>query len=90
MQLQRASEKASVLPNADELMQTIQSEYDLLIQRMSEYYAARKRLMRMKHSSLKRNLESLEVMYKYKELKQSLALQKEKWLQLQSLSFQMA
>ena len=90
MQLQRASEKASVLPNADELLQTIQTEYDLLIQRMSEYYAARKRLMRMKHSSLKRNLESLEVMYKYKELKQSLALQKEKWLQLQSLSLQMA
>ncbi len=90
MQLQRASEKASVLPNADELLHTIQTEYDLLIQRMSEYYAARKRLMRMKHSSLKRNLESLEVMYKYKELKQSLALQKEKWLQLQSLSLQMA
>lgn len=90
MQLQRASEQVSVLPNAEELMHTIEQEYELLMQRMSDYYAAKKRLMKVKHKSLKRTLEGLELTYKYKELKHALAVQKEKWLQLQSLSLQMA
>ena len=52
MQLQRASEQVSVLPNAEELMQTIEQEYELLMQRMSDYYAAKKRLMKVKQKSL--------------------------------------
>jgi stearoyl-CoA desaturase (delta-9 desaturase) len=90
MQLQRANEQVSLLPNADEMMQTIQDEYDLLMQRMSEYYATKKRVMRIKKKTLKRSLEGLELAYKYKELKHAFAVQKEKWLQLQSLSLQMA
>ena len=90
MQLQRASEQVSVLPNAEELMQTIEQEYELLMQRMSDYYAAKKRLMKVKQKSLKRTIEGLELTYKYKELKHALAVQKEKWLQLQSLSLQVA
>ncbi|NDV92582.1 acyl-CoA desaturase [Alteromonas sp. 345S023] len=87
MQLQRASEKASSLPNADEVMSTIHAEYDLLVQKMSDYYATKKRLMRIKQKTLQRSIEGLELTYKYKELKQALALQKEKWMQLQHLSF---
>ena len=90
MQLQRASEQVSVLPNAEELMHTIEQEYELLMQRMSDYYAAKKRLMKVKQKSLKRTIEGLELTYKYKELKHALAVQKEKWLQLQSLSLQVA
>jgi len=90
MQLQRASEQVSVLPNAEEMMKTIQDEYDLLMQRMSEYYATKKRVMRIKKKTLKRSLEGLELAYKYKELKHAFAVQKEKWVQLQSLSLQMA
>ena len=90
MQLQRASEQVSVLPNAEELMHTIEQEYELLMQRMSDYYAAKKRLMKVKQKSLKRSIEGLELTYKYKELKHALAVQKEKWLQLQSLSLQTA
>ncbi|WP_372620826.1 acyl-CoA desaturase [Alteromonas stellipolaris] len=90
MQLQRASEQVSVLPNAEELMQTIEQEYELLMQRMSDYYAAKKRLMKVKQKSLKRTIEGLELTYKYKELKHALAVQKEKWIQLQSLSLQVA
>ena len=47
MQLQRASEKASLLPNAEEVMHTIQAEYDLLMQKMSDYYATKKRLIHL-------------------------------------------
>ncbi len=90
MQLQRASEQVSVLPNAEEMMHTIQKEYDLLIQRMSEYYSTKKRVMRIKQKTLKRSLEGLELTYKYKELKHAFAVQKEKWIQLQTLSLQMA
>ena len=90
MQLQRASEKVSVLPNAEEMMHTIQEEYDLLMQRMSEYYATKKRVMRVKQRTLKRSIEGLELAYKYKELKHAFAVQKEKWTHLQSLSLQMA
>ena len=90
MQLQRASEKVSLLPNAEEMMHTIQEEYDLLMQRMSEYYATKKRVMRVKQRTLKRSIEGLELAYKYKELKHAFAVQKEKWTQLHSLSLQMA
>ncbi|BFT31415.1 fatty acid desaturase [Alteromonas sp. D210916BOD_24] len=90
MQLQRASENVSLLPNAEEMMNAIQQEYDLLMQRMSEYYSTKKRIMRIKHKTLKRSLDGLELVYKYKELKHAFAVQKEKWLHLQSLSLQMA
>ena len=90
MQLQRASEKVSLLPNAEEMMHTIQEEYDLLMQRMSDYYATKKRVMRVKQRTLKRSIEGLELAYKYKELKHAFVVQKEKWTQLQSLSLQMA
>jgi stearoyl-CoA desaturase (delta-9 desaturase) len=60
------------------------------MQRMSDYYSTKKRIMRVKQKSFQRTLEGLELTYKYKELKHSFAVQKEKWLQLQTLSLQMA
>jgi stearoyl-CoA desaturase (delta-9 desaturase) len=87
MQLKRAQAKVSSLHNADEIMLRIQSEYELLAQRMTEYYAAKKRLMNMKKHNLKRSYEKLEIHYQYKELKQLLALQKQKWLQLNQFDF---
>jgi len=47
-------------------------------------------VMRVKQRTLKRSIEGLELAYKYKELKNAFAVQKEKWTHLQSLSFQMA
>ena len=82
MQLKLAQEKVSKLANADEILAKVQVEYELLAQRMTDYYAAKKQLMAIKKQSLKRSYENLEVHYKYKELKQSLAIQKQKWLHL--------
>lgn len=87
MQLKLAQEKVSKLANADEILAKVQFEYELLAQRMTEYYAAKKQLMAIKKQSLKRSYENLEMHYKYKELKQSLALQKQKWLQLNQFEF---
>ncbi|MBL4630791.1 MAG: fatty acid desaturase [Paraglaciecola sp.] len=87
MQLKLAREKVSKLPNADEVLAKVQVEYDLLAQRMTDYYAAKKQLMAIKKQNLKRSYENLDVHYKYKELKQSLAIQKQKWLQLNQFDF---
>jgi len=87
MQLKLAQEKVSKLANADEILAKVQFEYELLAQRMTDYYAAKKQLMAIKKQNLKRSYESLEIHYKYKELKQSLALQKQKWTQINQFDF---
>jgi stearoyl-CoA desaturase (delta-9 desaturase) len=87
MQLKLAQEKVSKLANADEILAKVHAEYELLAQRMTEYYAAKKQLMSIKKQSLQRSYENLDVHYKYKELKQSLAIQKQKWLQLNQFDF---
>ena len=79
MQLKYAHDKAITLPNAEEISVKIQHEYDVLIQRMGEYYATKKRLMNMKKKNLQATYERLELDFKYKELKQTLAVQKQKW-----------
>jgi stearoyl-CoA desaturase (delta-9 desaturase) len=89
MQLQRAKIKVSAMPNAEEILPRLQTSYELLAQRMTEYYATKKLLMDVKKASIKRSYEKLELDYKYKELKHSLALQKQKWLELNQLDFQL-
>lgn len=79
MQLKYAHEKAITLPNAEEIVVKIQHEYDVLMQRMGEYYATKKRLVNMKKKNLQATYERLELDFKYKELKQTLAVQKQKW-----------
>ncbi len=90
MQLKRASQKVSKLPNAEEVMQTLQNEYDLLMQKMTDYYTTKKRIMNLRKKHLMRSMERLELDFKYKELKQSLVLQKEKWLKVSQLEVQFA
>lgn len=90
MQLKRASQKVSKLPNAEEVMQTLQKEYDLLLQKMTDYYTTKKRIMNLRKKHLIRSMERLELDFKYKELKQSLILQKEKWLKVSQLEVQFA
>ncbi len=90
MKLKYANEKLSQLPNAEEILAKIHDEYELLIERMAEYYTTKKRLMTIKQKYLKRSVERLELDFKYKELKQSLQLQKQKWLQLHDLSLSIA
>lgn len=87
MQLKKAKEKISQLPNADEVLHTLQQEYEELVQKMSEFYATKKRLLEIKKHKLKRSYEKLELDYKYKELKQALALHKQKWSRLHQLQY---
>lgn len=82
MQLKYAKKRLVNLPNADEVAIKIQTEYDILVQKMTAYYTAKKKLMSDKREDLKASYENLDVDFAYKELKQSFALQKEKWQSL--------
>lgn len=87
MQLQRSKLKVASFANGEEILHKLQAEYELLMQRMTEYYAAKKRLMEAKKQDLKRSYERLEIHHKYKEIKLNLALQREKWLKLNQLKY---
>ncbi|TRY31509.1 acyl-CoA desaturase [Aliiglaciecola sp. M165] len=87
MIMQRTQQRFSAKKEADEMLAKLQREYDVLIAKMGEYYAAKKRLIECKQNSLKQSYENLELAYKYKELKQSMLLQKQKWLAMHELSF---
>jgi stearoyl-CoA desaturase (delta-9 desaturase) len=43
--------------------------------------------MEVKKQSLQENYQKMELHYKYKELKQNLALQKERWMRLHRQDF---
>lgn len=88
MQLRKVQAKASHLPDAEEVMAKLQHEYDLLTQRMAEYYAAKKLLMDAKKQKWKAGYDKLELSTKYKELKQSLALQRQNWIKAYQLELQ--
>jgi stearoyl-CoA desaturase (delta-9 desaturase) len=85
MQLKYAKKRLVHLPNADEVAAKIQYEYDVLVHRMTAYYTAKKRAVATKGQDLKASYEKLEFDFKVKELKQSFALQQEKWQSLYSL-----
>ncbi|MCC2618249.1 fatty acid desaturase [Aestuariibacter halophilus] len=80
MQLQQTQQKAAHLPNGEELLALVQQEYEQLLHRVNEYYDAKKRLMELKAQALKDSYANLDVQFQYRELKQRLALQREKWL----------
>ena len=87
LMLEKSQIKISALPNSEELLAKLQYEYDVLVAKMSEYYETKKRFLEAKRDSLKKSYENLELAYKYKELKQSMLLQKRKWTELHQLYF---
>jgi stearoyl-CoA desaturase (delta-9 desaturase) len=90
MQLQHAQAKLAVLPNAEEILHGLQQEYDVIVQKMAEFYATKKRLVEIRKHNIQLSYERLELDFKYKELKYNLELQKQKWLTLYQLKYQVA
>mgnify|MGYP000719442839 CR=1 FL=1 len=84
MQLKYATDRLVSLPNAEEVRQKIQQEYDVLMHRLADYYEARKRVMNIKKARLQQTYDDIDLLFTYKEIKQNLALQKEKWHNLLS------
>jgi stearoyl-CoA desaturase (delta-9 desaturase) len=90
MQLKRAQARLESMPNAQELLITLQTEYDLLVSKMSDFYTAKKRLMDSKKANLKRSYDALDLDFKYQEIKNALLIQQRKWSVLHQMQFQVA
>ena len=79
MVLQKSQQKAKSLPNADQVLEKLQLEYDLLITKVNEYYEARKELLTAKKQQLVADIENSDIMARYQELKDKLAAQQKSW-----------
>ncbi|UAA39357.1 fatty acid desaturase [Paraneptunicella aestuarii] len=82
MQFLRAKAKIAKVPNKDVLIARLHEEYDELAAKMTEFYNAKKSLMDLKRKALLKTYEGIQLNYKYKELKATLAVKKDKWLEL--------
>lgn len=88
MQLINANKRLDFVPNAEEVKAKLLKEYDILVKKMTDYYAAKKAIIDARKATITSNYEKLELDFKYKELKQALELQKQKWLSLSQLPLQ--
>ncbi len=79
MQLKNAKTSLVNMANADEILTRMQHEYDLLVQKMTEYYSVKKRFMAIKKVKLTKKYERFDLDFKCKELKHSFQLQQQKW-----------
>jgi len=67
------------IPNKEEALAKIQHEYDLMLDKMNEYYELKKHWLEAKKCQLIESVEKSQLNINYKELKQSLELQQKHW-----------
>jgi stearoyl-CoA desaturase (delta-9 desaturase) len=79
MVLLRSKQKLSSHPDAELLLERLQHEYDALIHKVNEFYAARKVLIASKRDKLIADVENSDVMAQYQEIKRHLAEQQRSW-----------
>ena len=79
MLLKKASEGLSALPNADEVRDMLQAEYENLIEKINEAYEARKKWLEVKTNDLIEVYDKSEAMKQYKELKSNMQEQRDRW-----------
>ncbi len=80
--LLKAKEKTAHLANAEEIMQKLHDEYEQLVSKLSEVYAAQKQWLEAKKNKLLESYEQLNLRQEYEQLKKNFELQKASWLQL--------
>ncbi|MFT5298924.1 MAG: stearoyl-CoA desaturase (delta-9 desaturase) [Colwellia sp.] len=79
MVLKRSQQKLLAHPNAEQMREKLQQEYDLLITRINDYYGVRKKLLACRRDKLIADVESSELAAQYQEFKQHLADQQLHW-----------
>lgn len=67
------------LPNKDELLISIQQEYDELVNKMTEFYQIKKRWLESRKDQLVENIERNQIAQQYQELKQNWFAQQKAW-----------
>ncbi|WP_371187030.1 acyl-CoA desaturase [Thalassotalea maritima] len=84
MQLQFSQQKAQGKINADDVLATLQAEYDLLIEQMTDYYDAKKTLLNHKRDQLAKDVEDCALMQRYIEMRNQLKLRTKQWNMLRA------
>ena len=79
MILLRSQEKIATHPDAEQLLERLQHEYDELIHKINEFYEVRKALIASKRDQLMADVENSDVMAQYQEIKRRLAEQQRSW-----------
>ena len=86
MQLKRAQAKAILLPDAEQILQKMEHEYALLLERMHAYFEVQKQLMQQKKDQLQQRKAQLLQQYNefdirkhYAEMKLNWQLQQQQW-----------
>ncbi len=79
MTLKRSKDKIITLPNAEQALQQLQQEYDLLINKLNAYYQVRKALLLEKREQVMADVEKSELMNQYQELKTKVSEQRRSW-----------
>lgn len=78
MQLLHAKNKVVHLPNADEVIEKIQQEYELMKEHLLEYYQAKKALLDAK----RKQLVDQQLLLQVEELKTRFLTQQKSWKSL--------
>lgn len=79
MTLKLSRQKLAAHPDPEKMLERLQAEYDALVAKINEYYAARKQLFSDNKKQFTNDVENSELMKKYQELKQCLAEQQRRW-----------
>jgi len=79
MVLKKSQQKLKAHPDADLLLQKLQQEYDALIIKVNDYYAAKKKLLAGKKQQFLEDVEKSELANQYQELKKLLSEQQQSW-----------
>ncbi|OBP13290.1 acyl-CoA desaturase [Rheinheimera sp. SA_1] len=79
MQLKRAQAKAMLLPDAEQLLQRMEHEYALLLERMHAYYEVQKQLMQQRKAQLLQQYNDFDIRKNYAEMKHNWQQQQQQW-----------
>ncbi|GHA40634.1 fatty acid desaturase [Photobacterium aphoticum] len=79
---QRLHKKLLTLPNPQVRLQRLDEEYEALLQKMADYYAAQKRMLELKKKHLLEHYDNFEFMQQYHEMKCRLEDQRRIWKRL--------
>lgn len=79
MTLKQTKEKVLSQPNAEQLLNYLQQEHEVLITKINAYYLVKKKVIREKKEQLLAEVESTELMIQYQDLKLRMVEQHHRW-----------
>ncbi|OKY27426.1 acyl-CoA desaturase [Thalassotalea sp. PP2-459] len=79
MELKRKQLKLAAHPNADQLLERLQQEYDHLIVKLNDFYEVKKQVLLSKREQIIADVEKSELLLRYKEIKFNFQQQQRSW-----------